>query len=89
MRTDGHMEQRRVEQTLIEQYIEQNQPSGLATLSEKSSVAVSYIKMIRMGVVPPKVLYRRALAGAIGVSEDDLFPVVRPVSNGRRPTEAS
>jgi len=65
---------RRVALERLDQWISRNRPDGVSKLAVKSEVSASTIWSIRRGLVPAKDITRKALAGAIGVSEDDLFP---------------
>ena len=66
---------RRVKRELIDQWVFENGPDGVAKLAVKSGVSSSLISKIRVGRVPVKPITKRALAKAMGVKEEDLFPL--------------
>lgn len=71
-----------VQRQLIDEWIHENGPDGLAKLAITSGVSSSMISKIRTGRVPYRPLTRRALAQALGVSEGELFPEER--AKGKR-----
>jgi transcriptional regulator with XRE-family HTH domain len=74
--------QRRVERRYIDQWVGQNRPDAIRKLATKSNVNHAYIERVRAGFVPPKELYREALAEALGVSAEVLFPLDEEDSSG-------
>jgi hypothetical protein len=67
---------RRVERHHIDTWVDRHYPNGIAKLSVASGVPVPSIQKIRVGSVPKKAGQRIKLSEAIGLTEDDLFPVV-------------
>lgn len=65
-----------VNRTIIDKWIKKNGPDGISKLANKSMVPSNTISKVRTGVVPKSDLIRNALAGALEVSESDLFPSV-------------
>lgn len=76
--------QRRVERKYIDLWVIQNRPDAIRKLAEKSNVNHAYIERVRTGYVPPKELYREALAKALDVDEQDLFPFEKDGSDGEQ-----
>lgn len=72
---------RRVERKYIDQWVSQNRPDAIRKLANKSGVNHAYIERVRTGFVPPKELYRKALADALELAEEDLFPLVTAGGN--------
>jgi len=67
---------RTVRRSLIDEWVHDNGPDGVSRLALKSGVSASFVSKIRVGRVPVKPITRRAMAKAIGVGEDELFPFV-------------
>jgi transcriptional regulator with XRE-family HTH domain len=67
---------RNVERTHLDRWIEEHGPDGISKLAIRSEVSASTISKVRTGFVPAKTATRRALAEAIGIEEDTLFPLV-------------
>jgi hypothetical protein len=67
---------RRVERHHIDTWVDRNYPNGIAKLSVASGVPVASIQKIRTGSVPKMAGSRIRLSEALGLKEDDLFPVV-------------
>jgi hypothetical protein len=63
-----------VNRDIIDDWIDQNGPNGLARLSIESGVSPSTIGYARRGVAPKKDRTRLKLARAVGVAESILFP---------------
>jgi transcriptional regulator with XRE-family HTH domain len=68
--------QRVVNRKLIDSWIADAYPNALTKLSVASKVPASSISKIRQGRVPKDRLKLEALARAIGVEVDQLFPVL-------------
>jgi len=66
---------RRVNRAVIDWWVLENGPDGVAKLAAASGVSSSMISKIRTGRVPVRPLTRRALAQALDVEESELFPV--------------
>jgi transcriptional regulator with XRE-family HTH domain len=67
---------RRVERDILDMWIDQNKPSAVAKLALESGISASTIEKVRLGYVPPKKSTRRRLYECIGVSENELFPIL-------------
>lgn len=70
------MNERTINSGLLISWIEKNGPNGELKLAEKSKVSYHTISRIRSGYVPKKDLTRQALATALGVKYEVLFPLV-------------
>lgn len=68
---------RTVKKELISRWIKQQERDGLRVLSERSKIPTGSISKIRSGRAPKSPLIREALAAAIGVTEAELFPLVK------------
>lgn len=68
------MDKRIVNTTLLKEYIRQRK-HGLAYLAIESDISLSLIQKVVGGRCPGKHITRIALAKAVGVEEDELFPV--------------
>lgn len=68
--------ERTVNRTIIDEWIRLNGPDGLSKLATKSRVPSQTISRARTGKVPRSDLIREALAGALDVTEDKLFPAI-------------
>ena len=66
---------RLVAREIINGWIDRNGPDGITQLAYKSGVSSSTISKLRGGRIPTKASTRLAICRAIGVSEDELFPV--------------
>jgi hypothetical protein len=67
---------RRVNRRLIDLWVLENAPDGIARLAIKARLSSSLLTKVRSsGRVPTKPTDRRRLAEAIGVAEDELFPL--------------
>jgi hypothetical protein len=71
------MVNRRVERSYIDQFIENNGPDGLLEYAKAARVSSSTIAKARIGFVPKKRITREAMAGPLGIDEDQLFPVLQ------------
>lgn len=67
---------RRVNRKIIDEWVLENGPEGVEKLAKKSGISSSMISKIRVGRVPIRPIFRRSLAKALGVKEDQLFPVL-------------
>lgn len=63
-----------VNRQIIDTWIKQNRPDGIAKLANKSLVPSNTIAKVRVGNVPRSELIRGALAEALDVKESELFP---------------
>jgi transcriptional regulator with XRE-family HTH domain len=70
------MAERTVRKDLIPRWIRENGPYGILRLSEKSRVSHHTISKIQAGYIPKKEITRECLAAALGVTADELFPLV-------------
>jgi transcriptional regulator with XRE-family HTH domain len=61
---------------MIDSWISKNGPDGLAKLALKSKFSSHTLGRIRRGIVPRSILVREALAGALGCTEEIVFPVI-------------
>jgi transcriptional regulator with XRE-family HTH domain len=69
---------RRTNRQIIDDWIDQNSPGGLAKLASESGVSDSLISKIRAtGEAPKTPRKRKRLAVFLNVAEDELFPFVR------------
>lgn len=68
---------RTVKKELIRSWIKKQERDGVKALSDRSNITTSSILKIRAGRVPKDPLKRKALAEAIGVSESELFPLIK------------
>lgn len=67
---------RRVNRQIIDNWVLDNAPDGVARLAIKAGLSSSLLSKVRSsGRVPTRPTDRRRLAQAIGVTEDDLFPL--------------
>jgi len=66
---------RYVNRAHLDKWIDENGPHGLSKLVLKSEVSASTIDKVRLGYVPPKKITRRLLCKAVGLKEDELFPI--------------
>lgn len=69
------MDERRPERRFIDRWISDNNPDGILLLAQRSRVSSSTITKIRLGYVPKKRDTRLKLCEALGVTEDELFPL--------------
>lgn len=68
---------RTVDRGPLDKWIEAHYPDAITQLAGVSKVPANTIHKIRSaGYVPKDAKKRKALAGALGVSEDTLFPLV-------------
>lgn len=65
-----------VNRTIIDEWVTENGPDGIARLAVRSGISSSMISKVRVGRVPTKRNTRRDIALAIGVTEEQLFPVL-------------
>jgi transcriptional regulator with XRE-family HTH domain len=73
------MNERTVNKTLLKVWLKQNGPKiedGIENLAKKSRTSASTVTKVKSGYVPRKDITRILLANAIGVAEDELFPLV-------------
>lgn len=75
------MSKRTVQRELIKEWLREKYPDGILKLANRCvelgcRVPVSSIEKIRSGRVPRNEGQRRALAKAIGTTENKLFPLV-------------
>ncbi len=66
---------RRVERQYIDKWLDEHYPNAITKLSVASGVTANTIAKIRQGRVPKSHDYRKRLSKAVGVAEDDLFPL--------------
>lgn len=66
---------RTIRREYIDRWIDEAYPDGITKLARKSRVPASSISKIRTGRIPKNRVDRRKLAKALGVTEDELFPV--------------
>ena len=74
---------RRVERSLIDQWVDENGPDGLLKLASLSGVSSSTWIKARAGVVPKRKRTRDGMIRALNVTEAKLFPVVGAAGNER------
>lgn len=65
---------RRVNKRPLNQWIDENKPSGLAKLALQSGVSTGTLDKVRAGYVPPREGTRQRISRALGISENELFP---------------
>ena len=65
---------RRVNRVLIDAWVDEAAPGGVAKLFSKSGISTATIEKVRQGHVPSTPT-KKALASAIGVTVDELFPL--------------
>ena len=65
-----------VKTAIIEQWLKENAPFAQEKLVLKAQVAATVINQAKRGVVPASHKSRRDLATALGVTVEELFPVV-------------
>lgn len=70
------MDERKVNTTLINRWIERAGKNGLGKLSIRADVSQSVIAHARTGAAPAKTDTRQKIANALGLSEDEVFPLV-------------
>jgi len=73
---------RRVHTAPLDKWIDENGPNGLVKFAIKSELSPATLTKVRGGYVPPKAITRRKIYLALGVTEDEIFPVER--STGKR-----
>ncbi len=66
---------RKIRRELIDSWLSEAYPDAITKLAQKSKVPASSISKIRNGRIPKNRRDRQRLAKALGVHEDDLFPV--------------
>lgn len=66
---------RRVRLGPLVKWISENNPNGTAKLSLNCGLSQGTIAKVRGGYVPTKPDTRRRLCDALGVSEDEVFPL--------------
>lgn len=74
---------RRVNRSLIDQYVKTNKPGGLNKLETKSDVCAGVWARARIGRVPAKPITRKLMCRALGVPEDELFPLLTDGGEGK------
>lgn len=65
----------KVRRSIIDKWIDQNAPNGVAKLALESGVSTSLINKLRLGEAPKKEGMRVKIAEAIGVAADELFTI--------------
>lgn len=65
-----------VRRELIDVWVDRNGPDGLVKLAQKAGVSSSLMNKVRAGSVPKKASSRLAIARALDVCEDVVFPSV-------------
>lgn len=66
---------RTVDRSHIDKWIDANYPDAITKLAGASKVPANTLTKIRTGYVPKDAEKRKSLAGVLGVSEDELFPL--------------
>lgn len=67
---------RTVRISIIEKWLNENGPLPVERLAMRAGVSASLISKVRLGNEPKKTRTRQKLAEALGVTEDELFPLV-------------
>ncbi|CAB4152597.1 hypothetical protein UFOVP610_20 [uncultured Caudovirales phage] len=67
---------RTVERKHLDEWIDKNGPDGALKLAKKAGVSSSLLLKARAGRAPVKGFMRAQICKALGVSEDELFPIV-------------
>lgn len=71
---------RTVNTAIIITWVQEHGPDGLVRLALKAQVSHSLLTRVRVGVVPKKPFTRRLIAEAMGLKEDDVFPITRDLA---------
>ena len=72
--------ERTVKTEILIRWVQENGPDGLVRLALKAQVSHSLLAKVRVGRVPKKPLTRQLIARAMGLKEDDVFPLVKNIA---------
>jgi transcriptional regulator with XRE-family HTH domain len=70
------MQTKIVNRPIIDNWIKENSPDGVAKLAMKSGVSTHQIVRVRLGNVPKSLKRQEKLAKALAVKVESLFPEV-------------
>jgi hypothetical protein len=79
----GDVSNRRVNRSLIDQFVEQNGPDGISVLAVESKVSSATWLKARAGRVPKKFSTRKKMFEFFRTSEDALFPSLADGGEGK------
>jgi hypothetical protein len=65
-----------VARIFIDEWVDKNGPDGLVKLAQKAGVSYSLLNKARNGLVPKKTCSRLKISKALGLKEEQVFPVL-------------